>query len=206
MFITFEGIDGSGKSTQIKLLVEYLTSHGLKVVSLREPGGTDFGEKIRELLLSKEFELSPVTELMLFEAARSHLVANVIKPALSDGNIVVSDRFYDSTTVYQGYGRGLPLEPIMICNRLAADGIVPDITFYLDISVDTSEQRSLAKDKDRIESSGNLFFEKLRHGFNELSEQNPDRFVIIDASGDRMSTHNTIIGRLNLNSIMSGIE
>ncbi len=201
MFITFEGIDGSGKSTQIKLLTEYLTNKGHDVLSLREPGGTEFGEKIRQLLLSTEFELMPVTELMLFEAARSHLVENVIRPALSAGRFVISDRFYDSTTVYQGYGRGLPLEYVTTCNRMAAGGIVPDITFYLAISVDISEQRSLAKDKDRIENSGNHFFERIRQGFDELSEQNPDRIVKINASGDIISTHNKIIERLNISNI-----
>lgn len=145
MFITFEGIDGSGKTTQILLLKDYLESVGCKTMFLREPGGTKFSEIIRDILLNKDLEINPVSELMLFEAARANLTNEVIIPALQKGIFVLCDRFYDSTTTYQGFGRELDLAQVMAVNEMATFGIEPDITFYLRLSLEESKKRSKHK-------------------------------------------------------------
>lgn len=193
MFITFEGIDGSGKSTQINLLEDYLKEEGFEVVVLREPGGTELSEAIRELLLNSNFEINSITELMLFEAARSELVDNIIKPALESGKIVICDRFFDSTTAYQGYGRGLDLSTIDLFNELATRNIKPDITFLMDISLEKAQSRTGQKQLDKIESSGGDFFQKVYLGFKKIAQKEEKRFVEIDASGTIRDTHIKII-------------
>lgn len=195
MFITFEGIDGCGKTTQIKLLCQYLVKKGLNVITLREPGGTDFSEKIRELLLNSKHKIATRAELMLFEAARAHLVENVIKPALSDGKIVICDRFYDSTTAYQAFGRDLPLEDVNFCNMFATGGLKPDITFYLKITLEESKKRSHHRYFDRIEQSGDIFFRKVIEGYEFIAKSEPERFIVIDASGRREETSSKIIAK-----------
>lgn len=197
MFITFEGIDGSGKSTQIKLLTETLRKHGHSVKVLREPGSTEFAEKIRDILLSKTFEIDAITELLLFDAARSHLVRNEILPALANNQIVLCDRFYDSTTAYQGYGRGLNLTDVHQVNEIATGGLKPDITFYLDISLSVSEYRTKDIEADRIESSGNDFYKKVRKGFLEISNLEPTRLVVINSEAEIKDTQAKIIDILN---------
>lgn len=192
MFISFEGIDGSGKSTQISLLKERLESDGHKVISLREPGGTELSEKIRELLLHKEYELNSRTELLLFESARAYLTYTIIKPALESGYIVLTDRFYDSTIAYQGYGRGLDLEFINSCNNFAVEGTIPNITFYLKINLNTSNSRRILDTKDRIENSGVEFYERVLNGFNKIAESNKNRFFTIDAESNIDFIHNEI--------------
>ncbi len=182
MFISFEGIDGSGKTTQIQLLKDYYISKGREVITLREPGGTLFSEKIRELLLSKDFELNSFTELMLFEAARSYLTENIIKPALENGKVVLCDRFFDSTTAYQGYGRGLDIKFLTLCNEMAVSSVYPNITFYLNVKLSESKRRSQERIADRIESSGNDFYKKVQFGFDELAKLYPKRINEIDAN------------------------
>ena len=197
MLITFEGIDGSGKSTQIKLLADYFISNRREVVILREPGGTIFSEKIRELLLSKDYNLNPITELFLFEAARADLVEKTIKPSLDEGKVVLCDRFYDSTTAYQGHGREISIDDISRSNIMATLGIKPDITFFLDITIEKSIQRTRYKDPDRIELSGGEFFSRVLEGFHDIANKEPERVFIIDSEGSINETHNKIIEILN---------
>ncbi len=182
MLITFEGIDGSGKSTQISLLKDKLISLGNTVRVFREPGGTQISEEIRELLLSTNFEVDSVTELLMFSSARSQLMAEEVLPALEKGEIVILDRFYDSTTAYQGYGRkSLPIDQINQINTIASHGRSPDFTFYLRLSLEESNMRRAHLSKDRMERSGDEFFDSVIKGFDELAEKE-ERFIVIDAS------------------------
>lgn len=197
MFITFEGIDGCGKSTHAKLLSDFLNRKGFRTLILREPGGTDFSEKIREILLTSDYELNPQIELLLFEAARSHLTQNVINRELQSGTAVISDRFFDSTTAYQGYGRGIDMEIIKICNHLATNGLKPDLTFFLDLEINEALSRSKDRILDNIEKSGNSFFEKVVDGYKKIAKDEPDRVVIINANGSIEDTFNQIINHIN---------
>lgn len=187
MFITFEGLDFSGKSTQATILVERLRSTRAVVHFLREPGGTEISERIRDILLDKKnLHMDEAAELLLFSAARSQLVKEVIVPALQRGEIVVCDRYYDSTTAYQGYGRELPLDAVKSINRLATEGEDPDLTFFIDIPVDEIERR---KEKagmkfDRMESSGKAFYTRVRNGYHEIARRETQRFLIIDGTKD----------------------
>ena len=182
MLITFEGIDGSGKSTQIALLRDRLQETGHEVSVFREPGGTDISEMIRGMLLNPELEIDPVTELLLFSSARSQLIAEKVKPLLAEGKVVILDRFYDSTTAYQGYGRkSMPLAEIHQLNKVASHGLAPDITFYLRLSLEESALRTARFEKDRMEQSGDSFFKKVYNGFEELLKTE-SRFKAIDAN------------------------
>ncbi len=196
MLITFEGLDCSGKTTQAKLLAEslekmYESGEGPAVLFIREPGGTELSEKIRFILLDvRNSGMSDATELFLFSAARAQLVREVIKPALQRGEIVICDRFYDSTTAYQGWGRGIDLEGVKKINTIATAGLVPDLTFYLDIDLDELQKRislvrprqmSMTSEKeDRMESSGKEFFNRVRRGYLELARAESHRFVVLD--------------------------
>ncbi len=196
MLITFEGIDGSGKSTQISLLKDHLTKSGKEVRVLREPGGTDISELIRGMLLNPEIEIDPVTELLLFSSARSQLIAEKVKPLLADGVVVILDRFYDSTTAYQGYGRkSIPIDQVHQINKIASHEIAPDVTFYLRLSLEESAKRTAHMQKDRMEQSGIEFFQNVIKGFDELSKSE-DRFVTIDASKNVDEVHNLILSKL----------
>lgn len=182
MLITFEGIDGSGKTTQISLLTDKLESLGFNVRVFREPGGTKVSEIIRELLLNTKVEIDPVSELLLFSSARSQLIAQEVIPALEKGDIVILDRFYDSTTAYQGYGRScLPLQQIEQINKIASHNCAPDFTFYLRLSLEESNKRRSHLNKDRMEQAGEDFFKKVIDGFDEIAKKE-ERFIIIDAS------------------------
>lgn len=193
MLITFEGIDGCGKSTQINKLEKWLERENYSYAVFREPGGTRLSEKVRELLLDAKQQMDPVTELLLFSAARSQLIAERVKPLLDDEVIVLLDRFYDSTTAYQGYGReSAPLNRIETLNRLAAHGLVPDLTFYLQISVEEAEKRTSSLEKDRMELSGRKFYEKVKEGFDRLAIRH-SRFVTLDASRSPDEIHSRII-------------
>lgn len=198
MFITFEGIDGSGKSTQLKHTAEYLRSLGKEVICLREPGGTEFSEQIREILLSTKNKINAISELLLFEAARADLTQNVIIPSLKEGKFILSDRFYDSTTAYQGYGRELDLKTINTLNTFSSMNIVPDLTFYLKIDLELSHKRSKNRKPDRMESSGEAFFKKVINGFDELVKENPNRIITIDSSGKPEVTFNSIKKHLEI--------
>ena len=190
IFITLEGAEGCGKSTQIALLKEFLASKGIEVVVTREPGGTVLGEKIRSLL-KDEYEGPPCdrAELLLFLAARAQLVRNVIVPALEKGAWVVSDRFSDSTFAYQGYGRGLDLEVLRSANDFACAGLVPDLTLLLETTPEKSLARMAKREaanesvRDRIEKAGDAFHSRLREGFRCLALNNPERIKTIDADG-----------------------
>lgn len=184
MFITFEGIDHSGKGTQIKRLQQWLDQRGDEYLLVREPGGHPVSEAIRDMLLDiKNHDLIPESELLLYAAARAQLVKSVIKPALAAGKIVIADRFYDSTTAYQGFGRGIDSVFIRKLNVFAAHDLRPDITFLLDIPVTVSYARAKAADNvgDRMEQSGNEFYEKVRNGYLEIADQEP-RVRVIDAT------------------------
>lgn len=193
MFITFEGIDGCGKSTQLKLLNEYFLKQNKQTLIIREPGGTKVSERIREILLSKNLEMTNITELLLFAAARNSLVEKVIKPALKQGIYVLSDRFYDSTTAYQGYGREINLDYIKIINEIATNGLKPNLTFLLDIPIEIANKRCKNKNKDRIESSGNEFYEKVIQGYYSIAKDEPYRIKIINSKGSISYTHNLIL-------------
>jgi len=193
MFITFEGIDGSGKSTQVKLLEEYFASLHIEYISVREPGGTEFSEEIRSLLLNSSYSINPVSELMLFEAARANLVEKIIRPSIEKNIIVIADRFYDSTTAYQGYGRQLPINYINICNELAVGNCIPDITFLLTLPINEARQRIIHLKQDRMESSSNDFFERVYYGFLEIAKANQYRIHIIDARQSIGEIFNSII-------------
>lgn len=189
-FITFEGGEGAGKSTQIKLLEAELKKRGIEVVLTREPGGTRLSEKVRSLL-KDELEDPPCdrSELLLFLAARAQLVKNVIKPALERGAWVLSDRFSDSTFAYQGYGRGLDLKILRLANDFACDGLKSDLTLLMEISSEESLKRMRSRESatgtvaDRIENAGDDFHARLRFGFKDLAAQEPERIKTIDASG-----------------------
>ena len=189
-FITFEGGEGCGKSTQVRRVREALEARGIETVLTREPGGTRLAELIRGLLKDEE-EDPPCdrSELLLFLAARAQLVKNVIRPALAAGKWVVSDRFSDSTFAYQGYGRGLPLDVLRIANDFACEGLRPDLTVLLDVDRGTSLRRMRGREAatntsaDRIERAGDGFHDRIRAGFAELAAGEPDRIVTVDASG-----------------------
>jgi dTMP kinase len=184
MFLSFEGVDSSGKTTQAAILVDALRgAGGAPVHFIREPGGTPISERLREILLDRRnLELSELTELFLFSASRAQLVAQVILPALARGEIVVCDRFHDSTTAYQGYGRGLDLEAVRRINAVATAGTDPDLTVLVDITVGEIERRKNASggQTDRMESSGRAFYERVRTGYLAIAREHPERFVVVD--------------------------
>lgn len=193
MFITFEGIDGCGKTTQLKLVNDYFKSKNINTLIIREPGGTVFSEKIRDILLSKSSDITDISELLLFAAARNSLVQNIIRPALNNGTVVICDRFYDSTTAYQGYGRGIDLNQVELINNIATDGLKPDITFYLKLSIDEANKRASKRRKDRIEDAGRKFFENVLIGYDEISQKEPIRVKIVPADGSISYTNNIIL-------------
>lgn len=194
MFITIEGLDFSGKSTQAKLLTDRLIRKNHDVLVLREPGGTPIGERIRAILLDNASTgMTAAGEFLLFSASRSQLVERVIIPSLAAGTIVICDRFYDSSTAYQGWGRGLPLEAIRTVNQLATDGLVPDVTFFIDIPVHEVERRiqERKEGKDRMESSGRAFYERVRKGYLTLAVEE-NRFRVIDGMKSIEEIHSQV--------------
>ncbi len=179
LFITFEGADGCGKTTQIKLVKDYLEKSGYEVVLTREPGAKGLGEKIREILLNYDGIVSDRCESFLFLADRAQNIDTIVNPAVEKGKIVLCDRHIDSTVAYQGYGRGLDLERINKLNLLATDGRVPDLTIVFDIDVETSMQR-VGKEKDRMESAGIEFHNRVRNGYLEIAKNEPERVKVVD--------------------------
>lgn len=184
MFITLEGPEGSGKSTQIKRLAIRLEAMGYPVVTTREPGGTPIGDQIRHVLMRMENkELQPRTEILLFLAARAQLVEQVIKPALLDGKIILCDRYGDSTLAYQGYGHGLDLDQLRKMLDFATDHLKPDLTILLDLDVKTGLMRKKAEDEwNRLDAYEVLFHERVREGYLKLAREEPERWQIVDAS------------------------
>ena len=200
MFITFEGIDFCGKSTQIELLKSYLLKNKKKVQVLREPGGTEISEKIRTMLLDKEnFKMLMEAEFLLFSASRAQLVREKIRPYLDEGIYVISDRFHDSSTAYQGYGRRISIEVILSIHKLAIGNTIPDITFFIDIPVEIAEQRrqeKLSEQLDRIENSNMDFYSRVRNGYFELAK-NENRFRILDGIDNVENIHEKIINEID---------
>ena len=188
-FITFEGSEGSGKSTQADKLAARLQRCGIRYILTREPGGTPIGESIRELLqfATHNSAMTPETELLLFEASRSQLVREVIKPALEHGTCVIADRFFDSTSVYQGAARKLDCEIIESLNAFAVGDCIPDITFVLDVDAATAESRMQSKPRraDRMEQQSAEFYERVRKGYRDLAAGEPKRIVLINGARDR---------------------
>ena len=180
MFVTFEGIDGSGKSTQAALLAEAFEAEGREVVRTREPGGTEVGERVRAILLHGG-DIAPWAEAALFAAARAQLVDDVVRPALARGAVVVCDRFLDSSLAYQGIARGLGLDAVLELNRVVLSGLLPDRTFLLLLPVDEAVQRSTAP-PDRIEREGVAFLERVDQAYRELAETFAGRIVALDAT------------------------
>ena len=181
LFITFEGADGCGKTTQMKLLADYLKSQGLKVVLTREPGGKGLGERVREILLNYDGEVSDRCESFLFLADRAQNIDIIVNPAVEQGKIVLCDRHIDSTVAYQGYGRGLDLDRIKMLNNLATNGKKPDLTIVFDIDVETAMKR-VGSEKDRMESAGIEFHNKVRNGYLEIAKLEPERIKVINSA------------------------
>ena len=194
MFITFEGVDGSGKTTQAALLVEALRAEGRDVVATREPGGTELGERIRELLLAGG-RVAPWAEAALFAAARAQLVDEVIRPALERGADVVSDRYIDSSLAYQGLARGLGVEPVLELNRLATGGLLPDQTFLLLMTPEQATERR-GDEPDRIEREGEDFVAAVDSAYRELAGVLGERLVPVDAAQPAAQIAKTIRGQL----------
>jgi dTMP kinase len=194
MFVTFEGVDGSGKSTQARLLADRLRSEGREVVLTREPGGTAVGEQIRELLLHGE-GMAPWAEAALFAAARAQLVDEVIKPALARGADVVADRYLDSSLAYQGVARGLGVERVLELNLLATSGLLPDRTFLLALPPEQAEARRGDR-PDRIEREGSAFAEEVDRAYREIARVFAKRVAVVDAAGKPEDIAQTVRGQL----------
>jgi len=181
VFISFEGLDGCGKSTQAALLAEAAAAGGHEVVPVREPGGTAPGERIRSLLLDPDLEIDPWAEALLYAAARAQLVAEVIRPALERGATVIADRYVDSSLAYQGCARGLGVDEVLAVNRVATSGLLPDRTVLL--VLDTAAAAGRRGAPDRIEAEGTSFHRRVAEGFDAAARRFPDRIAVVDASG-----------------------
>ena len=179
-FITFEGADGCGKTTQSKLVQEYLEKKGYEVIWTREPGAKGLGQKIRELLLHYDGDVAPVCEAFLFLADRAQHIEQLIKPAVEAGKVVICDRHTDSTIAYQGYGRGEDIKQLKYLNELATGGMKPDLTIVFDVSTEIAQLR-VGNEKDRMESAGIEFHKKVRQGYLEIAKQEPDRIKVVNA-------------------------
>jgi dTMP kinase len=213
-FISFEGSEGCGKSTQIRLLIETLTALGREPLLVREPGGTPIGETIRHLLQHSEEgrEMAPEAELLLFAASRAQLVRQIILPALAAGRVVISDRFLDSTTVYQGIARKIPVEKVAQINRFAAGPRLPDVTFVLDMNPAAamsrlSERRAKGDAKrDRMEEEPPAFYEAVRNGYLAIAQAEPERLRVLDASQSPETIARAIRTELQRHAIFQGIR
>ena len=201
-FITFEGGEGTGKTTQIRRLAEHLEALGRTVVVTREPGGTPVAEAARAVLLDPSLQPDGLTELFLLEAARRDHVERVVRPALARGEVVLSDRFADSSTVYQGMVRGLGVEPVVELNRLATDGLEPDLTFVLDLDPDAGVARARVRNssgdgsESRLDDEPAAFHRRVREGFLRLAELAPHRVRVVDADGDAAAVFERILDEL----------
>jgi len=189
-FITFEGSEGCGKSTQSEMLFHYLLSQKIKAVYLREPGGVKVSEKIRELLLDPQNKISPAAETLLYMAARAGVVEDVIKPALTSGKTIVCDRFLDSTIAYQGYGLGVDIKLIKLIGNFATQGIKPDLTIFLDLPVKSGLKHR--NSKDRIEQRSVSYHEKVRAGYLHLAQAEPERIKIVKVAKEKLHTQEKI--------------
>lgn len=183
LFITFEGPEGSGKTTQVRLLVEYLQARGYPVLYTREPGGTEISEQIRQVILStRNKAMQSEAEVLLFSAARAQIVAELIRPALAAGKIVICDRYADSTMAYQGYGLGLDLDALRAITRFATGGLVPERTFYVDVPVEVGLARRQRGEMNRLDQKEVAYHTRVRNGYLALIQAEPHRFIVIDGS------------------------
>lgn len=201
-FITFEGIDGSGKSTQLRMLAGDLRLRGLNVLTTREPGGTPLGQQLRAAFLETDENVSPIAELLLFAADRAQHVELLIKPALKDGRIVISDRFADATYAYQGAGRGFPVDTVNEVIRLATGGLKPDLTLFFDLSVENAILRTASRiesgeQKNRMDVETAEFYGRVRAAYLEIHAAEPDRFRIVDANGALEDIHAQVTRTVN---------
>ena len=195
-FISFEGIDFSGKSTQISLLKSFLEEKHFQVYFLREPGDTEISEKIRQILLDKKNDrMNEWAEIFLYSAARVQLVSERIIPLLNEGQIVIADRYVDSTTAYQGYGRQLDLNIVETINKAATFGLLPGITIYLELTPEESFKRMKLADRtaDRLETAGIEFFKRVFNGYKQMAKSSPERFCVVDACQPVETIHQQII-------------
>lgn len=197
MFITFEGIDGVGKSTQLDLLEKFLIESGKQVVRTMEPGGTELGQEIRHLLLHRKGDVSPRSEALLYAADRAHHVATKIKPALASGKVVLSDRYFDSSVAYQGAARQLNVDDVRDISLWAIDHLMPDLTVLLDLPAEEAIKRRSSKgtEPDRLESEQLEFFEKARAEYLSMAVE--PRFLVIDATNSVEQIHQQVLGRVN---------
>ena len=198
LFIAFEGGEGCGKSVQAKELLRRLSQLAIPALLTHEPGGTPFGKKLgRWLKWAQEADISPLTELMLFNASRAQLVAEVIQPNLKSGKVVISDRYADSTTAYQGYGRGLELAMVKATNNAATQGLKPELIILLDIPVEEGLARKQAKKQDRFEREALAFHQRVREGYLKLAAAEPGRWLVVDASQSKRKIADIIWQRVN---------
>ena len=199
MFISFEGIDGVGKSTQIRLAEEYLRGLGRDVLTTFEPGGTELGQEIRNLLLHRKGDVAPRSEALLYAADRAHHVATKIRPALADGKIVITDRYLDSSVAYQGAGRKLSAEEVRNISVWAVDGLLPDLTILLDLDAAKAAERreTTGQEADRLEREKLEFFEAVRSEFLKLAAAEPNRFLVVDAEQTPEEIFEKILAKLN---------
>jgi dTMP kinase len=213
-FITFEGIDGCGKSTQLRLLASELRVRDLDVVTTREPGGTPLGQKLRAALLDVQEQVEPLAELLVFAADRAQHVRSLLRPALAENKIVLSDRYADATVAYQGSGRGFRPELIDKIIQLATEGLQPDLTLLFDLSVPESavrtRKRVAAKHSDRLDSEDAEFHARVRDAYVAIAKANPERVRLIDARGSVQETHqivmNIVVAFLKDKGLMSELE
>jgi dTMP kinase len=197
-FITFEGIDGSGKSTQLRLIAGDLRFRGYNVLTTQEPGGTPLGRRLRETFLETEETVDPLAELLLFAADRAQHVNFLIKPALTEGKVVISDRYADATAAYQGAGRGFPPETINQVIKLATDGLKPDLTIFFDLPVEiglsrTNSRNSSGIQKNRMDKESSEFYTRVRNFYLETAAKEPERFQIIDATRSVEEIHSEVL-------------
>jgi dTMP kinase len=200
VFITLEGIEGCGKTTQTELLGTYLMENGYPVVKTREPGGTPLGEALRKVLLQKDLNVAPLTELLVFMAVRAQHLEEVIMPALSAGKVVLCDRFVDATYAYQGYGRGTDLGVIGNLNRLVTKGVTPNLTVLIDCDPQTGLRRKLADNprSDRFEKEAISFHQAIRKGYQRLAAEEPKRFFVVAGDQDVQTVHRRIVDRVEV--------
>lgn len=199
LFVTFEGPEGCGKSTQSKLLYDYLKKRAYNCIYTREPGGTELGERIRGILLhSKDINISNLAELFLFEANRSQIVGDIIRPGLAKGRIVICDRFSDATFSYQGYGGGVPLKDIKALDDIATGRLKPDLTILLDIDTATGLKRATSKGVDRMETKDAAYHRRVRAGYLKLAKANPDRIKVIKVRDGIKRTQGLVMREVEL--------
>ncbi|MHB8109306.1 MAG: dTMP kinase [Syntrophorhabdaceae bacterium] len=198
MFITFEGIEGCGKTTQIELLSGYLTTKGYSVVKTREPGGTQFGEALREVLLRKEMDVRSLSELFVFMAMRAQHVEEVILPAIQNGKVILCDRFADATYAYQGYGRKIDLTTIDALNAMVTKGLRPNLTILLSITAEKGlKRRAASSEMDRIEQENISFHQRIEKAYEKMAKEDPKRFFVVDGNLKIPAIHEIIRTRVD---------